>query len=275
MTKIRLHLNRAMFRRHPPVESHNGSVELAKQQAESQPVSAEVAADLAGEELLVTYRERDPRLLLRQADNCAARSLAAGRRTIRLLWLALVLSIVGHLIVPICLVSVLQHPEKVALMDGTQSLIIAPLVPIEQSREILETISYWAAKSYLDRGPQGFDAPDTLERVFLPGAYEKAKSDFNKEAPEFARKNIHQKLEIGRIDLQNLGDSVYLSRVVGQILTQAQVGDEQVVQPQPVTLNLKLVRNPYLGRNQRYPFAVSEYSFGQTEQLNLQTTDKK
>jgi hypothetical protein len=264
-----------MFKRHPSVQSQNGSVEVAKQQGESQPVSAEVAADLAGEELLVTDRERDPRLLLRQADNRAARSLAAGRRTIRLLWLALVLSMVGHLIVPICLVSVVQHPEKVALMDGTQSLIIAPLVPVEQSREILETISYWAAKSYLDRGPQGFDAPDTLERVFLPGAYEKAKSDFSKEAPEFARKNIHQKLEIGRIDLQNLGGSIYLSRVVGQILTQAQVGDEQVVQPQPVTLNLKLVRNPYLGRNQRYPFAVSEYSFGQAEQLNVQTKDKK
>ena len=154
-------------------------------------------------------------------------------------------------------------------------MIIAPLVPVEQSREILETISYWAAKSYLDRGPQGFDAPDILERVFLPIACEKARNDFIKEAPEFLRKSIHQKLEIGRIDLQNLGDGVCLSRVVGQILTQAQVGDEQVIQPQTVTLNLKLIRNPYLGRNQRYPFAVSEYSFGQPEQLNLQTKDKK
>jgi hypothetical protein len=260
-----------MFKRRTSVQSANGSIELAKEQGESQLVSAEVAADLAGEELLVTDRERDPRLLFRLVDNRAARALAVGRRTIRLLWLALVLSIIGHLIVPICLVSVLQHPEKVALMDGTQSLIIAPLVPVEQSREILETISYWAAKSYLDRGPQGFDAPDTLERVFLPMACEKAKSDFTKEAPEFLRKSIHQKLEIGRIDLQNLGAGVYLSRVVGQILTQAQVGDEQVMQPQPVTLNLRLVRNPYLGRNQRYPFAVSEYSFGQPEQLSPQT----
>jgi hypothetical protein len=264
-----------MFKRSTSVQSANGSVDLAKEQGESQPVSAEVAADLAGEELLVTDRERDPRLLLRQADNQAARTLASGRRTIRLLWLALVLSMIGHLVVPVCLVSLLQHPEKVALMDGTQSLIIAPLVPVEQSREILETISYWTAKSYLDRSPQGFDAPDTLERVFLPTACEKAKNDFTKEAPEFARKSIHQKLEIGRIDLQNLGGGVYLSRIVGQILTHAQVGDEQVLQPQAVTLNLKLIRNPYLGRNQRYPFAVSEYSFGQPEQLNLQTKDKK
>jgi hypothetical protein len=111
-----------MFKRRTSVQSANGSIELAKEQGESQLVSAEVAADIAEEELLVTDRERDPRLLLRQVDNRATRALAVGRRTIRLLWLALVLSIIGHLIIPICLVSVLQHPEKVALMDGTQSL---------------------------------------------------------------------------------------------------------------------------------------------------------
>ena len=40
-----------------------------------------------------------------------------------------------------------------------------------------------------------------------------------------------------------------MSHVVGQVLTQAQVGDEQVNEPQPITLNLKLVR--FLGRNKR------------------------
>lgn len=54
------------------------------------------------------------------------------------------------------------------------------------------------------------------------------------------------------------------------LLTQAQVGDEQVSEPQATTLNLKLVRNPYLGRNKRYPFAVADYTFGQPEQLPIQ-----
>jgi hypothetical protein len=63
--------------------------------------------------------------------------------------------------------------------------------------------------------------------------------------------------------------------VIGQILTQAQIGDQQVDQPQPMTLNLKLVRNPFLGRNQRYPFAVVDYAFGQPEPLSVQTTENK
>ena len=202
--------------------------------------------------------------------NLAANALASGRRTIRLLWIALIVSLIAHLLIPICLVTVMMRPEKVALMDGTESLIISPLVPVEESNELLETVSLWAAKSFLDRGPQGFDAPETLQRVFLPDAARKAETEFHTVAEEFLKKNIHQKFEIGRIDLQRLNQGVVMSHVIGQVLTQAQIGDEQVCEPQPVTLNLKLVRNPYLGRNKRYPFAVAEYSFGRPEQLPIQ-----
>jgi hypothetical protein len=229
---------------------------------------------IASEQLEETEVERNPLREATQQTNCAANSLASARKTVRLLWIALIVSLCAHCVVPAYIVTAMAHPEKVALMDGTQSLIIAPLVPIEQSREILETISYWAAKSFLDRGPQGFDAADTIDRVFLPTAAEKAKIEFKGVAEEFAKKSIHQKLEIARIDLQRLDDGVILSRVVGQILTQAQVGDEQVNQPLPITLNLKLVRNPYLGRNQRYPYAVIDYAFGQPEQLTTLTREQ-
>jgi hypothetical protein len=222
-----------------------------------------------------TEVERDPRIQAAMQRNHAANRLAAANRTTRLLWLALSLSLVGHIVVPIYMVTAMTKPEKVALMDGTESLIIAPLVPVEQSDEIMNTVSYWAAKSFLDRGPQGFDAPDTLNRVFLPEAAEKAKNEFKRLADEFKKKSIHQKLEIARIDLQRIGGGTVMSRVIGQILTQAQIGDQQVDQPQPIALNLKLVRNPFLGRNQRYPFAVVDYAFGQPEQLSVQTTDNK
>jgi hypothetical protein len=222
-----------------------------------------------------TEIERAPRLEAAMQRNHAANRLAAANRKVRLLWIALVLSVVGHVVVPIFLVTAMTKPEKVALMDGTESLIIAPLVPLEQSDEIMNTVSYWAAKSFLDRGPQGFDAPDTLNRVFLPEAADKARNEFKGLADEFKKKSIHQKLEIARIDLQRIGGGTVMSRVIGQILTQAQIGDQQVDQPQPIALNLKLVRNPFLGRNRRYPFAVSDYAFGQPEQLSVQTTDNK
>jgi hypothetical protein len=225
---------------------------------------------VSDEQLEETTVSRNPLQGRESRKDRAAQALASGCRTVRLLWIALVVSLTAHLIIPVCLVSAMMRPEKVALMDGTESLIISPLVPLEESNEILETLSLWAAKSFLDRGPQGFDAPETLQRVFLPDAAKKAEADFNRLAGEFSKKNIHQKFEIGRIDLQRLDQGVVMSRVIGQVLTQAQIGDEQLNEPQPVTLNLRLVRNPYLGRNKRYPFAVAEYTFGQPEQLPIQ-----
>lgn len=230
---------------------------------------------VADQQLIDTVAVRDPLQSAVNRKNSGANALASGRRTIRLLWIALIVSLTAHLIIPICIVTVMMRPEKVALMDGTESLIISPLVPVEESNELLETLSLWAAKSFLDRGPQGFDAPETLQRVFLPDAARKAEMEFHTAAEEFLKKNIHQKFEIGRIDLQRLNQGVVMSHVIGQVLTQAQIGDEQVCEPQPVTLNLKLVRNPYLGRNKRYPFAVADYAFGRPEQLPMQQRPEK
>src|ERR1700756_3432632 len=147
------------------------------------------------EPLEVTEVSRDPRVESAMQRNHAANRLAAANRTNRLLWIALVLSLLAHVVVPICLVTAMTQPEKVALMDGTESVIIAPLVPVEQSDEILNTVSYWAAKSFLDRGPQGFDAPDTLNRVFLPEAAEKAKNEFKGLADEFKKKRFIKNLK--------------------------------------------------------------------------------
>jgi hypothetical protein len=254
------------------IEDRTGLVEEATSEVDLDPAGA---MGIDEEPLETTEVSRDARTGTVMQRNHAANRLAAANRTNRLLWIALILSLLAHVIVPIYLVTAMIKPEKVALMDGTESLIISPLVPLEQSDEILNTVSYWAAKSFLDRGPQGFDAPDTLNRVFLPEAADKAKNEFKGLADEFKKKSIHQKLEIARIDLQRIGGGIVMSRVIGQILTQAQIGDQQVDQPQPIALTLKLVRNPFLGRNQRYPFAVVDYAFGQPEALSLQTTENK
>jgi len=128
----------------------------------------ETGESLAAEVHLVdTPVFRDPVAELDRRSGSAAYSLAAGRRTVRLLWISLIVSLFGNLIIPVCIVMAMVRPEKVALMDGTESLIIAPLVPIEESNEILETVSLWAAKSFLDRGPQGFDTePEACTKSF-------------------------------------------------------------------------------------------------------------
>src|SRR5262252_3224505 len=83
--------------------------------------------DLAGSDLhlndaIVT---RNPTQNDVTGKNRAAAALASGRRTVRLLWIALSISMVAHLIIPAYIVSATTRSEKVALLDGTESLIIS------------------------------------------------------------------------------------------------------------------------------------------------------
>ena len=55
---------------------------------------------------------RDPRVQAAGAAHRAANALAAQRRTLRLLWIALVVSLGAHLVVPAYLVTAMTRPER-------------------------------------------------------------------------------------------------------------------------------------------------------------------
>jgi hypothetical protein len=205
-----------------------------------------------------------------ERDFRAANSLARGRVKTRLLWISVVVLGLGHLVIPIALVATLSRPEKVALMDGTESLIISPLVPVEDAAEIRDNEAYWGSKALLDRNPEGFDAPETLNRVFSPVMEKKAQDEFSKAMREqYKEKQLYQTLKVARIDQQKVDATEVVVTVVGQVLTTAAVGDEPVTEPTWVKLNLKMQRNPYLGRNRRYPYMVVDYWYGTPEKISV------
>jgi hypothetical protein len=200
----------------------------------------------------------------------AANALARSRMTVRLLWLAVVILVVGHMIVPIAIVNVLSRPEKVALLDGTESVIIANLMPPDQADDIQDAIAYAAGKALLDRNPQGFDAPESMRRLFSPDLVKKIETEFEKQEKEqYEKKQLHQKLEVARIDRQKLGGDMVVATIFGQVLTTADLGEESVTEPAWVKLNLKMARNPFLGRNKRFPYMVVDFWFAKPEKLGV------
>jgi len=67
-------------------------------------------ARVAEEQLIDTAAVRN---LLQDTVNqksLAANTLASGRRAIRLLWIALIVSLTAHLIIPICIVTAMIRP---------------------------------------------------------------------------------------------------------------------------------------------------------------------
>jgi hypothetical protein len=197
-----------------------------------------------------------------------ANELKRTQRTRTLLWMAVVLLIVTNVASPIYLVTVLSKHEKVALMDGTETMVITGLLPIEEAHNIQEEISYWAAKALLDRNPAGFDAPETLDRVFGNDALERAKKEWKSVQEEYAAKQIHQKFEASYVKLQRINDDVIVSHVAGQVIVDGNLGDDKISEPAPVTVSLRLVRNPRIGQNRRYPYMVADYSYEKAENLS-------
>jgi hypothetical protein len=234
----------------------------------------DVGGSAAGDESFSTQVARGTCPGEGESDYRAANSLARARVRMRLLWIAVIVLGIGHLIIPAWLVTMLSRPEKVALMDGTQSLIITSLVPVEEANQIRDSLAYWGAKALLDKNPAGFDAPETLKRIFSPQMAKKAEDEFSEAMREqYKQKQLYQTLKVARIDQQKIDANVVVVTVLGQLLTTAAIGEEPVTEPSWVKLNLKMVRNPYLGRNQRFPYMVVDFWNSTPEKLSVTKED--
>ena len=112
------------------------------------------------------------------------------------------------------------------------------------------------------------------DRIFSPQMAKKAEDEFSKEMREqYKQKQLYQTLKVARIDQQKIDANVVVVTVLGQLLTTAAIGEEPVTEPSWVKLNLKMVRNPYLGRNQRFPYMVVDFWNSTPEKLSVTKED--
>ena len=98
-------------------------IDPAREETPASDMNRTRSMGLDEESLEATEVSRDARADAAMQRNHAANRMAAANRTTRLLWIALILSLIAHVIVPIYLVTAMTKPEKVALMDGTPSTL--------------------------------------------------------------------------------------------------------------------------------------------------------
>src|ERR1035438_9458936 len=75
-----------------------------------------------------------------------------------------------------------------------------------------------ATTAFLERNPKDFDHADLLKQMFLKSALQKAQDQHTREAVEFRSKQLHQKPEIGRIDILATRENEVLATVSGQVI---------------------------------------------------------
>ena len=129
-----------------------------------------------------------------------------------------ILAIVGAAVERVYLVQSFKQRERVVIIDPSGTYYLAPLLSFPEAKELHAQQSSLAAIALLQRNPKGFDHLDLLKQMFLKQAFQKASAECYAETPEFKAKQLHQKAEVGRIDILQTRDNFVLTQVSGQLI---------------------------------------------------------
>lgn len=161
----------------------------------------------------------------------------------------------------VTLVNSFKQRERVIVVDPAGTYYVSPVLKYQEAKDLHAQQSTLAAMAFLQRSPKGFDNDDLLKQMFLKGALEKAVAHRILEEPEFKAKQLHQKVEIARIDILETREDAVLTQVTGQIIRNGIFQDKAFAEALPFKLSLKFLRNPNMVLNGRFPTAVGDFKY--------------
>ncbi len=159
------------------------------------------------------------------------------------------------------LVQTFKQRERVVIVDPAGTFYVSPLLKFDEARDLHAQQSTLATIAFLERSPTGFDHDDLLKQMFLKSAYAKAQKLRAAEEPEFKAKQLHQKAEIAKIDILNTRENYVLTKVTGQLIRTGIFQERAFAEAIPFILSLKLIRNPNMVQNGRFPTAVADFKY--------------
>ena len=154
--------------------------------------------------------------------------------------------------------------ERVIVIDPAGTYFVSPLLQFQEARELHAQQSTLAAIALLERNPKGFDQPELLKQMFLKEAYVKARSQWGEEEPEFKSKQLHQKVEIAKVDFIETRTDAVLTQVSGQLIRSGIFQERAFTEAVPFALKLKMRRNPNMVENGRFPTAIQDFKYEPT-----------
>lgn len=154
-----------------------------------------------------------------------------------------------------------MDPEWVAVVDAEGTVIRTRLVGFKSATRLHERHARMATTAFLNRGVLEVDDPALLEVVFLPDALAQANRQIEFEKQEREAKQVHQKAEIGSVAILEARNDRVLVHVEGQLLRLGFFRGNRFSETLTFSLNLTLQRNPDMSRNERFPLAVSQFTY--------------
>ena len=185
-------------------------------------------------------------------------------RLARFWFLAVIVVLVAAAIERIHLIRTLKERERVVIVDPAGTFFVSPVLQFQEAKQLHAEQSILATVAFLERNPKGFDHPDLLKQMFLKHAQEKAHAEWASEELEFKAKELHQKAEIGKIDILQTRSDAVLTQVSGQLIRSGIFQERAFSEAVPFVLKLKMLRNPNMVENGRFPTAIQDFKYEPT-----------
>jgi len=159
------------------------------------------------------------------------------------------------------LVRSLKERERVVIIDPSNTYYVSPLLQFQEAKELHAQQATLAAIAFLERNPRDFDHADLLKQMFLKSALQKAQDERALESKEFRAKQLHQKMEIAKLEILGTRENEVLVHVTGQVIRSGIFQEKAFTEAFPFSLRLKLLRNPNMATNGRFPTAVADFRY--------------
>ncbi len=154
-----------------------------------------------------------------------------------------------------------KDPEWVAIVDGEGTVIRTRLIGFKSANRLHERMARLATFTFLNRGVLEVDDPELLGVLFLKDALGEATRQIESEKQEREAKQLHQKAEIGSVSILEARNDRVLVHVEGQILRVGFFHGNRFSETLTFRLSLTFQRNPDMSRNERFPLAVSQFTY--------------
>ena len=162
---------------------------------------------------------------------------------------------------PYLIINAYRTRERVVVLDGAGTFSVSPLLGFEEAKDLHEAMALWATLALFQRNPKDFDYPETLQKLYLADAHQRAVADREKAHDEFHLKQIHQKPEVFKMEVLRTRENQVLVKVEGQLVRTGVFEGQTFAESPAFSLNLTLVRNPNMLANKRYPLGVWSFDY--------------
>ncbi len=159
------------------------------------------------------------------------------------------------------LVKQLMAKPQFFVMDANHTYYLPSAMDFGSAKEVHAAQTRLAMEALFNRDPSGPDSPERLKRILGRDAYRKAQETFGKEADEFADKQIHQKVELGPIQVLQVRDDSVLTGVEGQLIRNGVFRGKAFTEVLAVKAQFKFILNPDMTANGRFPTVAIAFDF--------------